>query len=114
MISSALVHRSKESSDWRQAHGIRKLLWLPNSTNLNAIENLRKIVKDTNKKEELRQNKEELVNTIQRAWQEVSLEMIEVIFASMPDCMKAIIQANGCSTKWNIVCQKMLYLHINL
>jgi len=44
-----------------------KLSWPTNSSNLNPIENQWKIVKDTNQKEELLQNKEELVNTIQKA-----------------------------------------------
>jgi hypothetical protein len=57
-------------------------------------------VKDTIQKEELPQNKEELVNTIQRAWEEVSLEMIEVLLASMPHRMKVVIKANGGSTRW--------------
>ena len=58
------------------------------------------VLKDTIQKEELPQNKEELVNTIQRAWEEVSLEMIEVLLASMPHRMKAVIKANGGSTRW--------------
>ena len=34
------VHCSKLPQDWRQAHGIQKLVWSPNSPNLNLIENL--------------------------------------------------------------------------
>lgn len=100
MEDGAPVHRSKEASEWRQAHGMRKLLWPANSPDLNPIENLWKIVKDTIQKEELPRNKEELVNTIHRAWEEVSLEMIEVLLASMPHRMKAVIKANGGSTRW--------------
>jgi hypothetical protein len=33
-------------------------------------------------------------------WEELSLEMIEVLLASMPHCMKAVIKANGGSTRW--------------
>ena len=100
MKDGAPVHHSKESSNWRQAHGIRKLSWPENSPDLNPIENLWKIVKDIVQKEVLPQNKEELVNTIHRAWEEVSLELIECILASMPHRMKAVIKANGGSTKW--------------
>jgi hypothetical protein len=53
MEDGALMHHSKESSDWRQVHVIRTLLWLANSFDLNPIENLWKIVKDTIQKEEL-------------------------------------------------------------
>ena len=45
--------------------------------------------------EELPQNQEQLVNAIQRAREEVSLEIIEVFLASMPHRMKAVIKANG-------------------
>ena len=38
MEDGAPVHRSKESSNWRQAHGIRKLSWPANSPDLNPIE----------------------------------------------------------------------------
>ena len=40
MEDGALVHRSKLRKDWKQAHGIQKLVWLPNSPDLNPIENL--------------------------------------------------------------------------
>jgi transposase len=50
----------------KRIYGIRKILCPANSPDLNPIENLWKIVKDTIQKEELPQNKEELVNIIQR------------------------------------------------
>ena len=57
-------------------------------------------MKDAIQNELLLQNKEELVNTILRAWKKMFLEKIEVLFASMPHHMKAIIKANGGSTRW--------------
>jgi len=100
MEDDALVPHSKESSDWRQVHGIRKLSWPTNSPYLKSIENLWYIVKDIVQNEVPQQNQEELVKTIQRAWEEVSLEIIEVLLASMPYCMKAIIKAHGSSSRW--------------
>jgi len=47
------------------------------------------IVKDTIQNEVLPQNREELVKTIQKAWKEVFLEMIEVLLGSMPYCIKS-------------------------
>ena len=40
MEDGAPMHCSKLLEDWRQAHGIQKLVWLPNSLDLNPIENL--------------------------------------------------------------------------
>jgi len=57
-------------------------------------------VKDIVQKEKLPQNKEELVNTIQKTWEKVSVEMMKVLFANMPHRMKAVIKANGGSTRW--------------
>jgi len=74
-----------EASTWH-----KKGLMACKFSQIEPIENLWKIVKDTIPNEVLPQNKEELVNTIQKAWEEVSLKMIEVLFASMLNYMKAI------------------------
>jgi len=47
----------------------------------------------------LPQNKEELVKTILKAWEAMSLEMFEVLLASIPYCMKAKIKANSSSSR---------------
>jgi len=41
-----------------------------------------------------------LVKNIQSEWEEVSVEMIEVLIATMSSYMKAVIKANGGSTRW--------------
>ena len=46
MEDGAPVHYSSLTLQWRQTHGLAKLVWLANSPNLNPIENLWKIVKD--------------------------------------------------------------------
>ena len=100
MEDDAPIYSSKESSDWMERHGIKKLLWPANSLDLNPIKNLWKILKDTIQQQVLPQNKEELVNVIQKAWKKVSLEIIEVLFSSMPYHMKAMMKANGGSSRW--------------
>jgi hypothetical protein len=57
-------------------------------------------MKDSVENEVLPLNKEELVNAILRAQKDVSLEMIEVLLANMPQCMKVVIKANSDSTRW--------------
>ena len=46
MEDGAPLYRSKLPESWRQAHGMKKLVWPPNSPYRNPIENLWKIVKD--------------------------------------------------------------------
>ncbi|CAA9501973.1 MAG: hypothetical protein AVDCRST_MAG96-2018 [uncultured Segetibacter sp.] len=100
MEDGAPVHRSAYSNLWREAHGIKKLQWPPNSPDLNPIENLWKIVKDSVQNDVMPRNKDELVESVQRAWEGISMEILEVLIASMPFRMKAVIQAKGGSTRW--------------
>jgi len=46
MEYGAPMHQGKVPELWRQAHGMQKLQWPPNSPNLNPIENLWKDMKD--------------------------------------------------------------------
>lgn len=100
MEDGAPVHRSKLPRLWREAHGISKLDWPPNSPDLNPIENLWKIVKDSVQKEALPKNREELIETIQRAWEGVSEEILGTLISSMPCRLKAVIKAQGGHTRW--------------
>ena len=45
-------------------------------------------------------NKDELIESIERAWEVISMETLEIFLASMPHRMKAIINAGGGSTRW--------------
>ena len=100
MEDGAPVHCSVLSSAWRHVHGMKKLLWLANSPDLNPIENLWKILKDVVQKESLPRNRDELVETLQQVWEEVSLQTINVLIASMPFRMEAVINVHGGSTRW--------------
>jgi hypothetical protein len=65
MEDGALVHRSKLAQQWRIAYGIQKLDWLPNSLDLNPIENLWKPVKDLLRHHNRPRNKQEMMQTIE-------------------------------------------------
>ena len=100
MKDGALVHRSKLAQQWRIAYGIQKLNWPPNSLDLNPIENLWKLVKDLLRHHNRPRNKQEMMQTIEAIWNEVSMEQLQNLIASMPRRIEAIISAKDGSTKW--------------
>ena len=100
MEDDALVHRSKYSKSWRQAHGMKKLVWLVNSPDLNPIENLWKILKDLLRHHNMPKNKQEMIQLIKQVWDEVSLHQLRRLIANMPNCMQAVISTSGGNTRW--------------
>lgn len=100
MEDGALVHRGKAPAIWRSAHGMQKLDWPANSPDLNPIENLWHIVKDLLRHHQKPKNKEDMIQTIQAVWNDVSLEILQTLIASMPDRIQATIAAKGGSTRW--------------
>jgi hypothetical protein len=100
MEDSALVHRALLPNQWREAHGMKKLAWPANSPDLNPIENLWKILKDHIQNKSIPKNKEGLVESLQRAWKWVSIDMLDVLISTMPHRMNAVISAKGGSTRW--------------
>ena len=100
MEDGAPVHRSNYPKDWREAHGIPKLDWPPNSPDLNPIENLWKTLKDLLHHHNRPKNKEEMIHLIQLVWDEVSMDRLQQLIATMPKRMKAVISAKGGSTRW--------------
>lgn len=100
MEDGAPVHRSKLPQQWREAHKIKKITWPANSPDLNPIENVWMILKDFVQKETRPNNKDELIKSIERAWEAISMETLEILLASMPHRMKAVINAGGGSTRW--------------
>jgi hypothetical protein len=44
-------------------------------------------------------NKEEMIQTIQGEWEQVSLEQLQMLISSMPNRMQAIISTKGGSTR---------------
>ena len=77
-----------------------KITWPTNSPDLNPIENVWMILKDHVQNRPRPKNKEEMIQSIERAWEDISMETLEILIASMPCRMKAIIDAGGNSTKW--------------
>jgi site-specific recombinase len=45
-------------------------------------------------------NKEDMRQTMQGIWNQVSLEQLQMLISSMPNRMQAIISTKGGSTRW--------------
>jgi hypothetical protein len=45
-------------------------------------------------------NKEEMRQTVQGVWDQISLEQLQMLISSMPNRMQQIISTKGGSTRW--------------
>jgi hypothetical protein len=68
MEDGTLDHRSSLPLQWRQPHGMAKLIWHANSLDLNPIETLWKIIKNLLQHHPRPKNKEKMAQTIQSRW----------------------------------------------
>jgi transposase len=100
MEDSAPVHRSRLPQLWKEAHHMKCLNWLPNSPDLNPIENLWRIIKDHVQNQTRPRNREEMAAAIEKAWEEVSRHTLDVLISTMPHRMRVVIHAKGGSTRW--------------
>jgi arsenate reductase-like glutaredoxin family protein len=57
-------------------------------------------VKDLLQHHKWLKNKEEMIQTMQEVWEQVSLEQLQRLISSMPNRMQAIISTKGGSTRW--------------
>ena len=75
-----------------------KTTWPTNSLDLNPIENVWMILKDHVQNRTLPNNKEEMVKCIERAWEAISMETLEILIASMLHQIKVVFNAGGSSS----------------
>jgi hypothetical protein len=88
-IQSQIIHRKKVTQN------------LPNSPNLNPIENLWKILQDAVQHGSIcPKNTSELRVVITREWRIISGQNLLLLCHSMPTRLQAVIEASGEHTGW--------------
>ena len=74
-------------------HQIKKINWPSNSSNLNSIENLLKIIKDLLRYHNKLKNKQKIIQIIQEVWTQISQEKFQRFILNMLARIQAIIEA---------------------
>jgi len=100
MKDGAPVHGSKTSKAWRDGQSLIKLEWPANSPDLNPIENVWRVMKDVVQQKKRPKNADEMKAALQAAWETIPTEKLEQLVCSMPNRMKAVVEAKGGSTSW--------------
>ena len=96
---NATCHRSKITRDFFRITGVKAIEWPANSPDLNPIENIWGIIKQSlnSKKTE---NKTTLVSSITKIWDNLDPNLLINLVESMPRRINACIEANGGRTKY--------------
>jgi transposase len=98
---NASSHKSNETMEWKEDNLLSCLPWPAQSPDLNPIEHLWDVLE---RKVRLRKphpkNKKELVNVLQEEWNKIEPKVLENLIESMPRRIKAVIEANGYSTRY--------------
>ena len=98
----ATCHTGKYATRWKDSHQINHFdFWPPQSPDLNPIEHLwSSLDKLIEERRPNIGNVDQLKVALQESWCTISHELAERLVGSMPDCCKAVIEANGGPTKY--------------
>lgn len=98
---NASIHSSRETGAWFLDNNVKVLKWPARSPDLNPIENLWAIVAKrvyANGRQFL--DRESLVASILRSWEEISMETIDNLVGSMPKRCVEVLLKKGNKTKY--------------
>jgi transposase len=101
MEDGAPVHRSNAPKKWREDNNIAKLDWPAQSPDLNPIVNIWKQMKDgVQKRFKLHMKDDDFKALLVDVWDSLDQTAWNKLIASMPERIKAVIDAKGGSTRW--------------
>ena len=82
--------------DWLTENDVKVLDWPSRSPDLNSIENMwGLLVKKLQEKQQIFENREQLLVSISKAWHELPENYFRNLCASMPKRLAKVIDANG-------------------
>lgn len=90
---------AKKTKNFFENSGIEVLKWSANIPDFNLIENLWAIMKKK-LSEILIKNKSELIEKLTRIWKEISEDLLTSLINSMPNRIRACIDADGSHLKY--------------
>jgi Transposase/DDE superfamily endonuclease len=97
----APCHTSNYSVWWMRTHNIPILDWVPQSPDLNPIENLwNHLDYQVRKRRPLPRCKQELIDIVQEEWRKINMETLQRLILSLPNRVNAVIKAKGGHTKY--------------
>jgi transposase len=98
---NAPIHTCKLAKKWRESREMVSLTWPPNSPDLNPIEHIWYLLKGVIQKANPRpMTLPDLKDTIQKAWDEYNMDIMDRLVESMPARIAAVIEAHGGNTKY--------------
>ena len=98
MQDGAPAHTAKLTQEWCRdnLNGFwEKADWPGNSPNLNPIENLWAILKERVNEKGQMTNRDQLVENLKLAWQDITPDILENLVASMPDRIQLVLEMGG-------------------
>jgi transposase len=101
MEDGAPIHRSNAPKIWRQEHNIVKLDWPAQSPDLNPLENLWYRLKlKVQNATYAKMSSDKFEKVIVDSWNAFSTDEWNNLIDSMPERIKAVLDAKGGSTRW--------------
>ncbi|MBW0555192.1 hypothetical protein O181_094907 [Austropuccinia psidii MF-1] len=99
MEDGAPIHTAMASQQWCEEHQIRKLIWPPNSPDLNQIENLRFKMKYIVTHLFNPKKMDKLTAAVNAAWDSLPFDHLDSLLLLLPARMQMEVDQNGAPTQ---------------
>ena len=101
MDDNAPCHRSREVETWREENNIPRFPWPAQSPDLNPIENIWFVLKNSVKRNiHTIRTLNDLREHLQSAWENIPLVFIQGLYQTLPKRCRQVILSKGNITKY--------------